>query len=1179
MKLTKLLAAGAASCALVAALGVPTAAFAQDITSSIRGQVSGPSGEPVAGAKVTVTDSRTGATRSTTTDSNGNFSAQNLEPGGPYEVVVDSDSLQGERVNDLFISLGQTSELTFQLDPQASGAADEIIVVASRDIASDLAIGPSATFGEEELADLPSIGRDIRDVIRLDPRVRIDGTNGDGVQCAGSNNRFNSFTVDGVRNADTFGLNASGFQNRNSLPIPFDTIRETSVEFAPYSVEYGQFTGCNINVVTKSGSNEFHGSAFAVYSNQSLNGSTVEGRTVFTAPFNDYNWGATVSGPIIKDKLFFFAGYEEYKDNRPQSVGPVDGGFGLPQSYGRTSQIAQIETLLNARGIPTDGIPSVLPSTSRRILGRIDWNITDDHRAAFTYQRLRERQAVADDLSTTNGRLAFASNFYNQGTESQTYSLRLFSQWTDRLSTELRVSRADIGDIQDPLFGGEADSGSPIPRVIVGLFNDLNADGDTLDAGERGSIVAGPGFSRSVNTLSTQVDQIKAKAAYEAGDHTFTAGYELDQLDAFNLFAQGSVGTLTFTDLSTLASGVLSNGTTSSFGGGGGSFQGSVVPGNGLTGGSFNASFTGNIADAAAEFSRALHSVYIQDEWRPLPGLTLALGVRYDWFDSSDEPRFNPRFLQRYGFSNQQGYNGLDAWLPRFGATYEAGETVFGETTFRLGAGVFTGGDPTVWFSNAYSNPGNLLSGGVTTGATVCGAAPFNVGTSGPLTVPSCLVTAAVSTAANADGRADAVDPNFKVPTVVRANFGLSHRTDFGGSAGGLFDDWNFQFDVIYSRGRNSVDFVDVSLTQTGVAIDGRPVYANVNPLAAGCTATPLGLRQGFANVTAACIGGTQPAAQDTIILTNALQGNRQFVLSSQFAKDFKFDSPLFKNPASFGLSIGYAFTDAEDSNPATSSVSVSNFGLYAASAINANPLATSNFETRHNITANFSYSEEFLKDLKTSFNFFLQARSGQPYSLTFNNSVGTTGVTASGSPAVGPFGDTQGGQRNLLYIPTGPTDPNVSFAPGFDQTGFFNFLSSIGADQYAGGIAPRNAFRGSFFFDLDFRFQQELPGFIGLKPKIFVDVENLLNLVTDESNLLRQRGFPQTANIVTLADPDGAGSATVANPLTSAGAPIRYTYSTFSPTAFSTSTPAALETINNGESLWAAQFGLRFEF
>lgn len=1146
MKLSKLLAASAAAIALSA--GYAGSALAQAVTSTVRGVVTSPTGAPVPGAVVTVTDSRTGATRTVRTGANGQFSVSNLEVGGPYTVTVDSAEFRDERVEDLFVSLSDTAVLSFELDELSSAASgDEIVVVASRSVQTDVAIGPNSVFSEVELTNLPSIGRDIRDVIRLDPRVTIDPTNGDAVSCVGSNNRFNSFTVDGVPNNDTFGLNASGFVNRNGMPIPFDAIRETSVEFAPFDVEYGQFTGCNINVVTKSGTNEFHGSAFATMNTRGLTGGSLQGTPVASPPFHDFNWGATFGGPVIEDKLFFFVAYEEYTKNRPQSTGPVNGGFANTMNFVTVDQANAIASALDARGIPTLGITSILPSKSRRILTRWDWNINDNHRLAFTYQRLREFVTLADDLSTTNNIFALGSNFYRQGTNSESYSARLFSNWSDNFSTELRASRADIGDIQDPVGGGEAQDGNPIPRVLVGVTNDFNGNG-TIEATERGAVLAGPGFSRAANLLTTQLDQIKAKATWTPGSHTISFGYELNQLDAYNIFAQNATGTLVFGDLAALNAGTLKDGTSTTMSGATITAIGGAASTR-STGATINGVFSGDIDDAAAIFSRSIHTLYVQDSMQWADNFTALIGLRYDFFVSGDRPLFNQKFTDRYGFDNQQGYQGLHSVLPRLGFNWDAGETLGGETTFRLGTGVFSGGDPTVWFSNIFSNPGTTLSGpnasisdAITAGT--CTAADRNLGAVGDVMVPNCLVTYAQNLALASDGRVDAVDPDFKAPTVIRSNFGFTHNFDFGGD--GFFDNWTLQADAIYSRGRNSVDFVDVALHQFATAVDGRPVWRYVDPLRAGCDAVRNGVRGGWTNVNpATCFTGTAPqGARDSIVLTNALEGTESFIVSAQLSKDFEFDSWLFGNEAGLDVSFGYAHTSSDEAMPATSSVSTSNFRNIATDNIDNFALETSNYQYRHSANAALSYREKFLGDLWSKFSVYFSARSGQPYSLSFRNG--------------NAFGENASTQRALLYIPTGPTDPNVVFGPGFDQTSFFAFLAQIGADKYAGGIAPRNAFESGWFLDMDFRFQQDLPRFLGLSPQFYVDIENLPNLINDEANIQRQVPFPYAANIVVLGAADPGTADFQYNQFVRAG---------------------ANQTINTDASLWRAQLGLRFEF
>jgi Carboxypeptidase regulatory-like domain len=278
MKLKYLLAASVVSLAATSTF-VATPAFAQQIVTDIEGQVTDETGNPIAGATVTVTNTRTNAVRTTTADSQGNFRVSALQPGGPYEVTTNADGFEGQTVQDVFTALGRPTTFSFALTSTAAGASDSVIVVTgARARATQVAVGPGQAFGALELERFPSITRDIRDIIRIDPRVSLDFDEQEGldrISCLGGNDRSNTFTVDGIVQADVFGLNGTPFAARNSLPIPFDAIGQTSVEFAPFDVEYSDFTGCLVNVVTKAGSNEFSGSAFFTYFDAGLQADTV----------------------------------------------------------------------------------------------------------------------------------------------------------------------------------------------------------------------------------------------------------------------------------------------------------------------------------------------------------------------------------------------------------------------------------------------------------------------------------------------------------------------------------------------------------------------------------------------------------------------------------------------------------------------------------------------------------------------------------------------------------------------------------------------------------------------------------------------------------------------------------------------------------------------------------------
>lgn len=1116
----KILKAGVAAFAFTGILAptvfVPVA-HAQQITSEIRGFVVDESGAPISDANVTIRDTRTGASRTISSGADGEFSARSLTVGGPYTVTASAAGRQSQRIEDVYINLNAATTLSLELGG-GSESDDAIVVTATRSNAAQLAIGPSSTFNLETIEALPSISRDIRDIIRVDPRLTVTGGD-NAVSCNGANNRFNSFTLDGVQSNDAFGLNASGLPARANFPVPFDAIREASVEFSPYDVEYGQFTGCNINIVTKSGSNEWHGAAFAVFNSASLTGDVIDGRLSEQPPFRDYNWGASIGGPIIKDKLFVYVAYEEVDDagnifdNGPEGASPTFANEIVGFSNAEASELQSIANSIY--NIQSGDLPRAGVESSRRILARGDYFINDDHRLEFTYSREREAE-VEGDFSGDEA-FQFTNSQEISGSRNNFYSARLYSQWTENFSTQIWASRRDNTDIQNPVGGGEAQDPNPIPILLV----DVGAD-DPIQ-------VSGPGVFRSANDLQTQTDQIKLLGTYTAGAHTLTGGYEWNQLDVFNLFAPRSTGQFFFDSIADFQAGIASE---------------IRANGNG-----------GDINDAAASFARTIHTIYLQDEWSPTEALSLTLGLRYDYYDSDDAPAASSLFQQRYGFSNaEQSFEGLNILQPRFGVNYDAGETFFGTTQLRAGAGIFSGGDPTVWFSNIFSNNGIGLSDQRVSRVAACAASDLQVINGGVFTgVPQCLRDAQLAQTSAGNGRVDAIDPNFALPSIARGSIGFTHFTDFQGAARGFFDDWSVNVDVIYAKRRNAPEFRELSFSQTGQTFpDGRNAVVVIDPLNDGCNATFIDSRQGFAGDLTNCISSRR---QQDILLTNTEDGGSSLSISAAFQKRFEYD--LFSNPASINVNLGYAFTDAQDRQGTTSSQGISNFEETVRAVSTETILAESQFSNRHNVTLATSFRQELLRDLPTVFSFFVTAREGRPFSYVFDN------------PSL--FGEIDREDNILFYVPTGPNDPLVDFSNITNLPGFFQFLDESGLSEFAGQVGPRNAFRDPWFVGLDFRFQQDIPTPIdGLRSIFYIDVENALNLLDSESNLLRNfdRGDVGEGVPVTRVSLNGQG---------------QYVYSGLTnevlngdPTFFNLEN--GLD-VNSNASLWSVQIGLRFEF
>lgn len=1099
--------------AIGAATAIAAPAQAQQITTGIQGQVSDDNGAAIGGATVIVTDTRTGAARTLTTGADGRFNTSGLTTGGPYTVSVTADAFEGQTLQNIYTTLQGSTDLAFSL----TSGGGEIVVTGSRVRVTQLEVGPGTSFSTEILTAAPSFNRDVRDIIRLDPRVSLDRDDGgsgvDRISCLGGNDRGNAFTVDGISQGDIYGLNDTGFSSRSSTPIPYDAVRETQVQFAPFDVDYGAFTGCAINVVTKSGTNDYHFGGFFEYADNGMRGDKVKGEPV--APIEaEKRWGAWLSGPIIKDRLFFFGAYEHQEAGQSQDDGPAGAGYPNELAGVPVADFKEISDVLSSvYGIETGPLVRSRPYENDRYFGRLDWQVNDDHRLELTYQRLEEATTRADDFSTTasNPRVTGLNTFYLSGTKSDYYSARLYSQWSDEFSTELRYSHSKVTDRQDPIGGGEAQSDNPIPRIIVGIEN---------DDGSVGQVLAGPGFSRAANDLRTKVDAFRAVAKLDKGAHQLKVGFEMNRADLFNLFVQNATGTLYFENVDDLREGLLAGGNLTN------PTAQQIADGEAV-GAEGNFTATGLVTDAAAAFKRTTFSVFAQDDWEISDRLNAVVGVRADWY-SGGQPNLNPLFLQRYGFPNTTGFSNLDPIImPRFALTYDMDDfAVFGRPKLTAGVGIFSGGDPLVWFGNAFQNDGRGFATGTTNDALCTPLKDANgqidVVTGGQFDgVPGCFQQSASANAAAGRGDTQSISPNIRMPSVLRANVGFTSELNFAPS--GFFSGWNLNLDYIYSKYRNPFTLVDLSQTVNpalgidGYTVDGRPIYRAIDANNAGCTAQLVGLNPApvWENVNAVCF---DTGRDDELQLTNG-PGFRSHIASVILSKSF--GGGLFTENGSVDFSLGYSYTDAQDRRSMYNSTAGSNYDLVAAFD-RQNPAASRGFySSKHNISANLSFREEFFPDLSTRFGMTFVARSGRPYSLTFTGG--------------GVFNDSASGFENaLLYLPTGIDDPNIAqpvFNEDGEQIGGSNlaavqdlvaFTSGLGcAKKYLGRTIPRNSCSNDWYFDLDLSFSQELPGPGRLfgkqdKIKLYATMDNFLNFLDSNWNVQKRRNFAGLQDIAT---------------------------------------------------------------
>ncbi|WP_209327752.1 TonB-dependent receptor [Pseudoalteromonas sp. PA2MD11] len=997
----------ALSLAIAACVGVSGAALANETTSAIKGQIKGPSGNPAAGTKITIVHLPSGSTKETETNDAGYFTAKGLRVGGPYRVVVDSDVFADQTFNNINLQVGADYPVNVTLERQSDV---EQIVVTGRPISRmSGGTGPAATFTLEDLENQPAINRDLKDIVRIDPRVTIDDSRG-SINCGGGNPRFNSLTLDGVRMNDNFGLSSNGYPTIRT-PFSFDSIEQVAVELAPFDVQYGGFTSCNINAVSKSGGNEVHGGVFFDYTNDSMKGDKIEGKDADPGDYTEKRYGFNVGLPLIKDNLFLFTSYEKLEGVEQYNYGALDTGSVSTSDLARIQQISQ-----DVYGYNAGTTPSSQPVEDEKILIKLDWNINDEHRANLIYNYNDGNSFKQSDTGST--RLSLDSHFFEESAEYTSIIGSLYSDWTDNLSTEIRLGKSEVDKTVQSLDAASS-------------FGEMQ-----IDATDGGTVYIGPDDSRQSNDLDYETTTAKFAATYYLDQHTITGGYEYEEIEVFNQFVQHTQGEWRFDSIDDFENGLAS-----------------AIFYN-------NAAGTNNPTDAAANFAYAQHTFYVQDEYSFTDlDATLTFGLRYDKYTSDDKPNYNENFTNRYKFSNQATFDGIDLLQPRVGFEWYATDAL----EVRAGFGLFSGGNPNVWLSNSYSNDGITNIGTRRFGVDLFNTPNVNGGTPG-FEVPQEMYDEVAQTTIGAgDSSVNAVDPNFEMPSEWKYSIGATYTTE---------DEYVFSLDYLLSKRKDAAIVQDIALRDSGnTTFDGRPILESIE------------------------------GRDGDLLLTNVDGSNGEsHVISAAMSK--RFDNGI-------SVQLAYAYTDSTDVNPMTSSVASSNYGNMA-TYDPTNPGAhTSDYEIPHRFTMTLGYTTELFDGYNTRFNLFSETYKGLPYSYTYN-----------GSDSV--WGDSNSNRsRQLMYIPE-VDDPNVVYDMTPEEVTEFNqWISAQGLER--GEIVGRNSQNADWFTKVNFKMTQELPGFMpGHKGEVFFVIDNLTNMLNDDWGVLKKGSFVGNRMIKTSIDDQG---------------------------------------------------------
>jgi hypothetical protein len=752
----------------ILALFLSPFATAQELTSDVSGTVTSADG-PVSGAVVEIIYQPTNSTVTKTTGANGKYFAGGLRPGGPYVINVTASGLVKQNKPTTLI-VGETRRVSFGLTSLDS--LDDVVVTASR-IGFDKS-GFTTIIDSETIETAPSVTRDLQDILRLNPMVSIDNEEDgeESISIGGAHPRTNDIKVDGVSFNDDFGLNSNGYPSQRS-PINFNAVDQLAIKIAPVSVEYSQFRGGVIDIITKGGTNEFHGDVSYFDRGDRFQGDKVNGQAVDIQK-EDTAIELSFGGPIIKDELFFFATYGSAEIANPLEFGAIGSGAEniLDISAAQIAEIRAAAIAVVGRD-PLGGAGST-KSEQENITLRLDWNINDNHRLTYNFKEVSGDQVRGTRSSRSS--LALASSTYLKSEITTTNSFHLVSDLSENLISEFYFSTKDTSTDQ------VSPAGQNYPSFRVD-----NAFGYRIDFG--------PDIYRSANDLENTTTFFKGKLTYYMDDHKFTAGFENTVYDTFNLFIVREDGEFRFRSLDDLKAGNIR------------SYKAS-------------GSKTGNVNDAAAAFEFEQFSMYVMDEWTMSDRLKLTFGARYDKYDG-DDTKTNQDFVNKYGFKNG-GISGTDLINIRFGLDYAIDDM----SDINITLGTYASKLPNVWISNAYSNTGTAIANYDPAYAT----SPCDTSTlagfvfSGSNVKPDCVISS-IENPLNNTSKVDFIAPSFEWPVSKILNVTYTRLLPY---------DLDMTLTYLYSEEEEALYRIidtgyplvgDQPTVPTEKAPDGRPIY------------------------------------------------------------------------------------------------------------------------------------------------------------------------------------------------------------------------------------------------------------------------------------------------------------------------------------------------------------------
>ncbi len=636
---------------------VPAVAAAQSVTTgALSGTVVSKDGSRIPGVLITAVHLPTGTTFTAVTTDAGTYYIPSVKVGGAYTITAELEGFTTGKREDIYVKLGENKQVDFLLT-LATIDAGVVYVTGVSPIMNTSRTGATQNVLTDTIRDLPTISRSLDDFTRLAPQMVSDAEVDGAFKAGGRSSRYNNIQIDGAQNNDLFGLGSTGTPGgqAEATVISLEAVQEFQVVLAPYDVRQGMFTGGGVNIITRSGVNDFHGSAYYWGRNQNLMGKG-PGQEQFNE-FTEGTFGAAIGGPVIKNKLFFFLNGEYSKKSEPEDY-YIDGS-GASYDWGHKEEADRFISILQGYGYDAGGYDEVVNDrTGAKIFARLDWNLNAKNRLILRHSY---NDADYENLYRDNRNTFYFGNagvVYLSKTNSTV--LQLNSTLGNDIYNEFIFNYQTIRD--NPSYMGEA-----FPKIIVSI------PGATFQAGSE--------EYRPRNQLDQDLFELTNNLTIYRGNHTFILGTHNEFFKFYNVYIQREFGKYEFKSLDDFEAGQP-----------------------------YRYDRYYSLTDdpnAPAQFWVFQLGLYAGDEWVLSPKLKLTPGMRADVPLMPDTPPANPLVEEKFGIPTNQSASGNILWSPRVGFYFDP--TGKQGIIFRGGVGIFSGRTPYVWISNQYSNTGTDL--------------------------------------------------------------------------------------------------------------------------------------------------------------------------------------------------------------------------------------------------------------------------------------------------------------------------------------------------------------------------------------------------------------------------------------------------------------------------------------